>query len=178
MMNTYTLENIIALAKEENVETTGFTGNNIPVLTFSYSDHLSMSGLNAEDFESPNDYIRNVSYADKRQVFTDLGMKVQHMSLTATKLINAADDLNAAFSDGKTNAVIIQVNLHEVFDAHRPHGELYFLLEFPVNGDPLIDYVISKEALDKQKETSQLVTQMFENMRKNRNKQSNSDLPF
>lgn len=177
-MKSYTLENIIAIAKEENVETTGFTGINIPVLTFSYSDHLSMSGLNADDFESPNDYIRNVSYADKRQVFTDLGMKVQHMSLTATKLINAANDLDAAFSDGKTNAVIIQVDLDKGFNPHNPHGTLYFLLEFPVNGDPLVDYVVSKEELEKQKETSQLVTQMFENMRKNRDKQSNSDLPF
>ena len=177
-MKSYTLENIIALAKEENVETSGFVGINIPVLSVSYADHLALSGLNAEDFDSPEDYVRKVSYADKRKVFTDLGMKVQHMSLTATKLINAANKLNAAFSDGNTNAVIIQVNLNNSFNPHNPHGELYFLLEFPVSGDPLVESVVSKEELERQKESKALVTQMFENMRKNRNEQSNSDLPF
>lgn len=177
-MKTYTLENIIALAKEENVETSGFAGINIPVLSVSYEDHLTLSGLNVADFDSPQDYIRKVSYADKRKVFTDLGMKVQHMSLTTTKLIKAANNLNDAFSDGDTNAVIIQVSLDDTFNPYNLHGELYFLLEFPVSGDPLVESVVSKEELERQKESKALVTQMFENMRKNRNEQSDSDLPF
>lgn len=177
-MKSYTLENIIAKAKQENVETSGFAGINIPVLSVSYEDHLTLSGLNVADFDSPQDYIRKVSYADKRKVFTDLGMKVQHMSLTTTKLIKAANNLNDAFSDGDTNAVIIQVSLDDTFNPYNLHGELYFLLEFPVSGDPLVDYVVSKEELDRQKESTRMVTQMFENMRKNRKGQSNSDLPF
>lgn len=177
-MKSYTLENIIAKAKQENVETSGFAGINIPVLSVSYADHLTLSGLNAEDFDSPEDYVRKVSYADKRKVFTDLGMKVQHMSLTTTKLIKAANNLNDAFSDGDTNAVIIQVSLDDTFNPYNLHGELYFLLEFPVSGDPLVEYVVSKEELERQKESKALVTQMFENMRKNRNEQSDSDLPF
>lgn len=177
-MKSYTLENIIALAKEENVETSGFVGINIPVLSVSYADHLALSGLNVEDFDTPQDYVRKVSYADKRKVFTDLGMKVQHMSLTTTKLINAANNLNDAFSNGDTNAVIIQVNLDNTFNPRNPHGELNFLLEFPTSGDPLVESVVSKEELERQKESKALVTQMFENMRKNRNESSESDLPF
>src|SRR5699024_11662680 len=113
IMKSYTLENIIAKAKHGNVETSGLASIKIPVLSVSYEDHLTLSGLNAEDFDSPQDYVRKVSYADKRKVFTDLGMKVQHMSLTTTKLIKAARHLNDAFSDSDTNAVIIQVRSEE-----------------------------------------------------------------
>src|SRR5699024_8506491 len=97
---------------------------------------------------------------------------------TTTKLINAANNLNDAFSDGDTNAVIIQVNLDDTFNPYNLHGVLYFLLEFPVSGDPLVESVVSKEELESQKESTRMVTQMFENMRKNRKGQSNSDLPF
>lgn len=138
------------LINQIKTKTDGILGTNLPMLSKHFNEFAEDIGLDHETFYHIKKYIFGVDYATKRQVFESIGFTVLCMTTSAMKVSRFASDdkdktsINQEFVDGKRNVFI--------FEVETGLDNLYFVLEYAVDGDPLADHTIDREEVAREQE--------------------------
>lgn len=159
----------------------GILGTNLPMLSKHFNEFAEDIGLDHETFYHIKKYIFGVDYATKRQVFESIGFTVLYMTTSAMKVSRFASDdkdktsIDQEFVDGKRNVFI--------FEVETGLDNLYFILEYAVDGDPLADHTIDREEVARAAERKAAAGNWMKSIRAKREAReaaglSDSDSPF
>lgn len=163
-MSNYTKENIQSLIAEKSHG--GYNGVYLPVVSINIHQHLSNIG--AESMR-PEQYVKDVSYADKKRVFEMHGFKVAHLSLTFAKARKFMKSVNQNFLDGVKDYVVVEV-------VCSLYTTLYFVLEAPAGSIVDVKSYVDTEEVARDKHTAQLAENFMAGVRAR--SKDNKNLPF
>jgi len=158
----FTYDELVNRAKASKSE---YINTEIPVVEIFYHDFAEQAGIDVDTYHSLQKYIKAVSYDDKKAVFESLGFKVLFMTLSIVKIghfvgdTDAGPSIQAQFLANNRNVFIISVEVGM--------DSIYFLLEYPLNGDPLANYTVDREELKRKAEQAEKIRNLF-----NRSRQS------
>lgn len=165
-MSNYTKENIKSLIAEKSHN--GYTAVYLPVVVININQHLSNIG--AEPMR-PEQYVKDVSYADKKRVFEMHGFKVAHLSLTFTKALNFMRSVNQNFLDGVKDYVVVEVVCSF-------YTTVYFVLEAPAGSVVDAKSYVDPEEVEHDEHLAQLAEDFMAGVKANAKAKNNKNLPF
>lgn len=161
----YTKTELIEQAKSAEA---GIMMTHVPHISTFFGDFADRLGLNHDTFYHLTKYIKGVDYAAKRHLFESLGFKVLHLSLSAMKVSKFLRDegidtpsIDQSFLDGKRNVFIFEVEQGMT-------DSLYFVLEYPVDGDPLCKHTVDRDALKREMERDAVAKNFMASIRAKR----------
>lgn len=161
----YTKTELIEQAKSAEA---GIMGTHVPHITTFFGDFADRLGLNHDAYYHISKYIKGVDYAAKRHVFEALGFQVLYLTLSAMKVSRFLQDegidtpsADQSFLDGKRNIFIFEVEQGMT-------DSLYFVLEYPVDGDPLCAHTVDPEELKREQERDAAAKNFMASMRAKR----------
>lgn len=163
-MSNYTKENIQSLIAEKSHG--GYNSIHLPVISVNINQHLSNIG--AESMR-PEQYVKDVSYADKKRVFEMHGFKVAHLSLTFAKARKFMKSVNQNFLDGVKDYVVVEVVCSF-------YTTVYFVLEAPAGSVVDVKSYADLEEVDHDEHTAQLAKEFMAGVRAKT--KDNGKLPF
>lgn len=170
-----TKQELIEQVKEANG---GLISINVPYLGLDYArDFVEDFDITTDldSYPNINKYINNVSYDEKRAMFNQLGFDVLHMTLNISKVVRFINNeqngksINQAFLDNERNVFVLSADTF--------HKTIYFVLEYAVDGDPLAEHTVDREAIEKEKERSEKMRNMMQKFR-SKTKENDTDSPF
>lgn len=167
-MSNYTKGHIKSLIAEKSHG--GYTSVYLPVVSVNIHQHLSNIGTEPM---RPEQYVKDVSYADKKRVFEMHGFKVAHLSLTFTKALEFMRSVNQNFLDGVKDYVVV-----EVFCSF--YTTLYFVLEAPAGSVVDVKSYVDPKEVERDEHTAQLAENFMAGVRAKAkaNAKDNKNLPF
>lgn len=167
-MSNYTKEYIQSLIAEKSHG--GYTSVYLPVVSVNIHQHLSNIG--AESMR-PEQYVKKVSYADKKRVFEMHGFKVAHLSLTFVKVLEFMRSVNQNFLDGVKDYVVVEVVCSF-------YTTVYFVLEAPAGSVVDVKSYVDLEEVKRDEHTAQLAEDFMAGVKAKAKARSkdNKNLPF
>lgn len=171
------------ITKQELIEqlketSDGIVSTNVPYIGLDYArDFVEDFDITTDldSYPNINNYINNVSYDEKRAMFNQIGFDVLYMTLNISKVVRFINDdqngksINQAFLDNERNVFILAADTF--------HKSIYFVLEYAIDGDPLAEHTVDREAVEKEKERSEKMRKMMEKFR-SKTKENDTDSPF